>query len=127
MKNINALTLTIGLDSTWPEEVITGLLAVSPNKAWWGFYLFICRETVEQVLLSGFSLNVKLREGSGAGESAGRGEVALSRRQEAMELTGGRAQWLLCSGAELHFSTQTNNVTAPVRTNSTELSESSVA
>lgn len=82
---------------------------------------------MEQVVLLGFSLNIKLREGGGADESAGCGEVTLSRRQEAMELTGGRAQWLLCSGAELHFSTQTNNVTAPVRTNSTELRESSVA
>lgn len=47
--------------------------------------------------------------------------------EEAMELTDGRAQWLLCSSAELHFSTQTNNVTAPVRTNSSELRESSGA
>lgn len=30
--NIHALTLTIGLDSTRPEEAITGLLAVSNNR-----------------------------------------------------------------------------------------------
>lgn len=30
--NVHTLTLTIGLDSPWPEEVITGLLAVSNHS-----------------------------------------------------------------------------------------------
>ncbi len=32
MNKIHALTLTIGLDSTWPEEAITGQLGISNHS-----------------------------------------------------------------------------------------------